>query len=104
MKYKTSDNDLETLPIIRPRSNTLPKSFGSCLEHEQRDVYRETSEKEKKPSMEATVETILKRLKEKQAEEDWPEDIKVLVNNLLSINILNKINFNAACLPFDHCL
>lgn len=54
--------------------------------------------------MEATVETILKRLKEKQAEEDWPEDIKVLVNNLMSINILNKINFNAACLPFDHCL
>ncbi|XP_055499133.1 protein FAM13B-like isoform X1 [Leucoraja erinacea] len=98
MKYKTSDNDLETLPIIRPRSNTLPKSFGSCLEHEQRDVYRETSEKEKKPSMEATVETILKRLKEKQAEEDWPEDIKEMRQNHLTAE---KIALQKSLLHFE---
>ncbi|XP_051869698.1 protein FAM13B-like isoform X2 [Pristis pectinata] len=98
MKYKTSENDLETLPIIRPRSNTLPKSFGSCLEHEQRDVYKETSEKEKKPSMEATVETILKRLKEKRAEEDWPEDIKEMRQNHLTAE---KIALQKSLLHFE---
>ncbi|XP_067899193.1 protein FAM13B-like [Heterodontus francisci] len=97
-KYKTSENDLEILPIIRPRSNTLPKSFGSCLEHEQRDVYKETFEKEKKPSKEATLETILKRLKEKRAEEDWPEDIKEMRQNHLTAE---KIALQKSLLYFE---
>uniref|UniRef100_UPI00398E3932 protein FAM13B isoform X3 n=1 Tax=Pristiophorus japonicus TaxID=55135 RepID=UPI00398E3932 len=98
-KYKTAErNDLEILPVIRPRSNTLPKSFGSCLEHEQRDVYKETSEKEKKPSMEATLETILKRLKEKRAEEDWPEDIKEMRQNHLTAE---KIALQKSLLYFE---
>ncbi|XP_069755122.1 protein FAM13B, partial [Narcine bancroftii] len=98
MKYKTSESDLETLPIVRPRSNTLPKSFGSCLEHEPRDVYKETFEKEKKPSMETTVETILKRLKEKRAEEDWPEDIKEMRQNHLTAE---KIALQKSLLHFE---
>ncbi|XP_067852372.1 protein FAM13B isoform X7 [Heptranchias perlo] len=97
-RYKTSENDVEILPVIRPRSNTLPKSFGSCLEHEQRDVYKETSEKEKKPSMEATLETILKRLKEKRAEEDWPEDIKEMRQNHLTAE---KIALQKSLLYFE---
>ncbi|XP_072923593.1 protein FAM13B-like isoform X3 [Hemitrygon akajei] len=98
MKYKSSENDLEALPVIRPRSNTLPKSFGSCLEHEQRDVYKETPEKEKKPNMEATVESILKRLKEKRAEEDWPEDIKEMRQNHLTAE---KIALQKSLLHFE---
>ncbi|XP_059845894.1 protein FAM13B-like [Hypanus sabinus] len=98
MKYKSSENDLEALPVLRPRSNTLPKSFGSCLEHEQRDVYKETSEKEKKPNMEATVESILKRLKEKRAEEDWPEDIKEMRQNHLTAE---KIALQKSLLHFE---
>ncbi|XP_048459825.1 protein FAM13B isoform X4 [Rhincodon typus] len=98
VKYKTSENDLEILPVIRPRSNTLPKSFGSCLEHEQRDVSKETSEKEKKPSKEATLETILKRLKEKRAEEDWPEDIKEMRQNHLTAE---KIALQRSLLYFE---
>ncbi|XP_041050078.1 protein FAM13B-like isoform X1 [Carcharodon carcharias] len=97
-KYKTSENDLEILPVIRPRSNTLPKSFGSCLEHEQRDVSKETFEKEKKPSKEATLETILKRLKEKRAEEDWPEDIKEMRQNHLTAE---KIALQKSLLYFE---
>ncbi|XP_043559498.1 protein FAM13B-like isoform X1 [Chiloscyllium plagiosum] len=98
VKYKTSENDLEVLPVIRPRSNTLPKSFGSCLEHEQRDESKETLEKEKKPSKEATLETILKRLKEKRAEEDWPEDIKEMRQNHLTAE---KIALQKSLLYFE---
>ncbi|XP_072368404.1 protein FAM13B isoform X2 [Scyliorhinus torazame] len=97
-KCKTSENDLEILPVVRPRSNTLPKSFGSCLEHEQRDVPKETFEKEKKPSKEATLETILKRLKEKRAEEDWPEDIKEMRQNHLTAE---KIALQKSLLYFE---
>ncbi|XP_078087086.1 protein FAM13B isoform X4 [Mustelus asterias] len=97
-KYKTSENDLEIQPVVRPRSNTLPKSFGSCLEHEQRDVSKETFEKEKKPSKESTLETILKRLKEKRAEEDWPEDIKEMRQNHLTAE---KIALQKSLLYFE---
>ncbi|XP_038651698.1 protein FAM13B-like isoform X2 [Scyliorhinus canicula] len=97
-KCKTSENDLEILPVVRPRSNTLPKSFGSCLEHEQRDVCKETFEKEKKPSKEATLETILKRLKEKRSEEDWPEDIKEMRQNHLTAE---KIALQKSLLYFE---
>lgn len=66
----------------RPRSNTLPKSFGSSLDHEDDDNEDEARviQKEKKPSKEATLELILKRLKEKRVERCLPEDIKVILS------------------------
>nr|KAF6446669.1 family with sequence similarity 13 member B [Rousettus aegyptiacus] len=76
-KHKSSDG--EFVPQTRPRSNTLPKSFGSSLDHEDDDNEDEARviQKEKKPSKEATLELILKRLKEKRVERCLPEDIKV---------------------------
>uniref|UniRef100_A0A8C6CTJ3 Protein FAM13B n=1 Tax=Moschus moschiferus TaxID=68415 RepID=A0A8C6CTJ3_MOSMO len=76
-KHKTSDG--EFVPQTRPRSNTLPKSFGSSLDHEDEENEDDSKviHKEKKPSKEATVELILKRLKEKRVERCLPEDIKV---------------------------
>uniref|UniRef100_A0A5F9D5H1 Family with sequence similarity 13 member B n=1 Tax=Oryctolagus cuniculus TaxID=9986 RepID=A0A5F9D5H1_RABIT len=76
-KHKSSDG--EFVPQTRPRSNTLPKSFGSSLDHEEEENEDESRiiQKEKKPSKEATLELILKRLKEKRAERCLPEDIKV---------------------------
>ncbi|KAM9104434.1 protein FAM13B isoform 7-T7 [Megaptera novaeangliae] len=76
-KHKTSDG--EFVPQTRPRSNTLPKSFGSSLDHEDEENEDESRviQKEKKPSKEATLELILKRLKEKRVERCLPEDIKV---------------------------
>ncbi|XP_072813079.1 protein FAM13B isoform X16 [Vicugna pacos] len=76
-KHKSSDG--EFVPQTRPRSNTLPKSFGSSLDHEDEENEDESRiiQKEKKPSKEATVELILKRLKEKRVERCLPEDIKV---------------------------
>ncbi|KAM5299524.1 protein FAM13B isoform 4-T4 [Ctenodactylus gundi] len=76
-KHKSSDG--EFVPQTRPRSNTLPKSFGSSLDHEDEANEDESRviQKEKKPSKEATLEFILKRLKEKRVERCLPEDIKV---------------------------
>ncbi|KAG8506562.1 Protein FAM13B, partial [Galemys pyrenaicus] len=76
-KHKSSDG--EFVPQTRPRSNTLPKSFGSSLDHEDEENEDESMiiQKEKKPSKEATLELIMKRLKEKRVERCLPEDIKV---------------------------
>uniref|UniRef100_F7IQ72 Family with sequence similarity 13 member B n=1 Tax=Callithrix jacchus TaxID=9483 RepID=F7IQ72_CALJA len=76
-KHKSSDG--EFVPQTRPRSNTLPKSFGSSLDHEDEENEDEPRviQKEKKPTKEATLELILKRLKEKRIERCLPEDIKV---------------------------
>ncbi|XP_027256513.1 protein FAM13B isoform X4 [Cricetulus griseus] len=75
-KHKSSDG--EFVPQTRPRSNTLPKSFGSSLDHEDEENEGELRviQKEKKPSKEATLELITKRLKENRAERHLPEDIK----------------------------
>lgn len=72
-KIKLSEEDV--VPQVRQRSNTLPKSFGSQLEREE-DRKPEV-EKAAKPSIEATMETIQKKLQEKRSEVNRPEDIKV---------------------------
>lgn len=82
-KHKSSDG--EFVPQTRPRSNTLPKSFGSSLDHEDEENEDESriTQKEKKPSKEATLELILKRLKEKRVERCLPEDIKKMTKDHL---------------------
>uniref|UniRef100_A0A2K6NHW5 Family with sequence similarity 13 member B n=2 Tax=Rhinopithecus roxellana TaxID=61622 RepID=A0A2K6NHW5_RHIRO len=82
-KHKNSDG--EFVPQTRPRSNTLPKSFGSSLDHEDEENEDEPKviQKEKKPSKEATLELILKRLKEKRIERCLPEDIKKMTKDHL---------------------
>lgn len=82
-KHKNSDG--EFVPQTRPRSNTLPKSFGSSLDHEdeENDDESRVIQKEKKSSKEATLELILKRLKEKRAERCLPEDIKKMTKDHL---------------------
>ncbi|XP_040892101.1 protein FAM13A isoform X4 [Toxotes jaculatrix] len=67
-KLMKSEEDLP--PLTRQRSNTLPKSFGSQLEKKPQQ------EKVPKPSVESTLETILKKLQEKREEVNRPEDIK----------------------------
>ncbi|XP_078259491.1 protein FAM13A isoform X2 [Rhinoraja longicauda] len=76
-KLKVSKEDI--IPQARQRSNTLPKSFGSQLERgpeKELDKKPEATEKVQKPSMETTLDTILKKLQEKRAEVNRPEDIK----------------------------
>lgn len=73
-KLKISEEDL--VPVTRQRSNTLPKSFGSQLEKEE-DKKQDLSDKSAKPAVEATLESVQKKLQEKRAETSRPEDIKV---------------------------
>ncbi|XP_021583373.1 protein FAM13B isoform X9 [Ictidomys tridecemlineatus] len=82
-KHKSCDG--EFVPQTRPRSNTLPKSFGSSLDHEdeENDDESRVIQKEKKSSKEATLELILKRLKEKRVERCLPEDIKKMTKDHL---------------------
>uniref|UniRef100_A0A8C6X8L2 Family with sequence similarity 13 member A n=1 Tax=Naja naja TaxID=35670 RepID=A0A8C6X8L2_NAJNA len=71
-KLKMSEEDLA--PMTRQRSNTLPKSFGSQLEKEEEK--QDVSDKSSKPSVEATLESMQKKLQEKRTEANRPEDIK----------------------------
>ncbi|KAM6408728.1 protein FAM13B isoform 3-T3 [Rhynochetos jubatus] len=82
-KQRSSDGDF--IPQTRPRSNTLPKSFGSSLDQEDEENGDEMQvvQKEKKPTKEATLELILKRLKEKRVERCLPEDIKKMTKDHL---------------------
>ncbi|XP_078520226.1 protein FAM13B [Lissotriton helveticus] len=80
-KHKSPGSDLD--PQTRPRSNTLPKSFGSSLDHED-DDNAEEAQVEKKPTREDTLEVILKKLKEKRAEQGLPEEMKIMTKDNLA--------------------
>ncbi|XP_030067206.1 protein FAM13B [Microcaecilia unicolor] len=80
-KHKSSDG--EVVPQTRPRSNTLPKSFGSSLDHNDEEDDEE-SLVERKPTQEDTLELILKKLKEKRAERGLPEEMKKMTKDNLA--------------------
>ncbi|XP_008583561.1 PREDICTED: protein FAM13A-like, partial [Galeopterus variegatus] len=80
-KLKLSEEDLA--PRMRQRSNTLPKSFGSQLEKED-DKKQELGDKALKPGVEATLESIQRRLQEKRAETSRPEDIKDMTKDQIA--------------------
>uniref|UniRef100_A0A674CX50 Family with sequence similarity 13 member B n=1 Tax=Salmo trutta TaxID=8032 RepID=A0A674CX50_SALTR len=70
----------ELTPQTRPRSNTLPKSFGSTL------AVHEVVEEAKghRPTKEETLDLIQRRVKGKREEDGWPEDIKKMTKEELS--------------------
>ncbi|XP_053778863.1 protein FAM13A isoform X2 [Desmodus rotundus] len=80
-KLKISEEDLT--PRMRQRSNTLPKSFGSQLEKED-ERKQEVVDKAIKPSVEATLESIQRKLQEKRAETSRPEDIKDMTKDQIA--------------------
>ncbi|XP_049741685.1 protein FAM13A isoform X2 [Elephas maximus indicus] len=80
-KLKISEEDLT--PRMRQRSNTLPKSFGSQLEKDE-EKKQELVEKAIKPSAEATLESIQRKLQEKRAETSRPEDIKDMTKDQIA--------------------
>uniref|UniRef100_A0A5F5PM38 Family with sequence similarity 13 member A n=1 Tax=Equus caballus TaxID=9796 RepID=A0A5F5PM38_HORSE len=65
------------------RSNTLPKSFGSQLEKEE-EKKQDLVDKAIKPSVEATLESIQRKLQEKRAESSRPEDIKDMTKDQIA--------------------
>ncbi|CAO2605138.1 Protein FAM13A, partial [Lemmus lemmus] len=80
-KLKISEEDLA--PRTRQRSNTLPKSFGSQLEKED-EKKQELVDKAIRPSVEATLECIQRKLQEKRAESSRPEDIKDMTKDQIA--------------------
>lgn len=80
-KLKISEEDLT--PRTRQRSNTLPKSFGSQLEKED-EKKQELVDKAIRPSVEATLEGILRKLQEKRMESSRPEDIKDMTKDQIA--------------------
>nr|XP_046262644.1 protein FAM13B isoform X2 [Scatophagus argus] len=69
-------------PQTRPRSNTLPKSFGSTLDQGACDTAMEV--KGLRPTREETLELIQRRVKGKRQEDGWPDDIKKMTKEQLS--------------------
>ncbi|KAI3351484.1 hypothetical protein L3Q82_020332, partial [Scortum barcoo] len=69
-------------PQTRPRSNTLPKSFGSTLDQGAYDTAAEV--KGQHPTREETLELIQRRVKGKRQEDGWPDDIKKMTKEQLS--------------------
>ncbi|GAA6223443.1 protein FAM13B, partial [Lates japonicus] len=69
-------------PQTRPRSNTLPKSFGSTLDQGAYDAAAEV--KGPRPTREETLELIQRRVKGKRQEDGWPDDIKKMTKEQLS--------------------
>nr|XP_033783099.1 protein FAM13B isoform X3 [Geotrypetes seraphini] len=80
---KNKSSDAEVVPQIRPRSNTLPKSFGSSLDQNDEEDFEEPLV-ERKPTQEDTLELILKKLKEKRAERGLPEEMKKMTKDNLA--------------------
>ncbi|KAL2089220.1 hypothetical protein ACEWY4_016119 [Coilia grayii] len=72
----------ELAPQARPRSNTLPKSFGSSLDS---PAPLETSEvPQSRPTRHDTLELIQQRLKTKRQDEGWPQDVKKMTKEQLA--------------------
>ncbi|XP_019938351.2 protein FAM13B isoform X4 [Paralichthys olivaceus] len=69
-------------PQTRPRSNTLPKSFGSTLDQGTHDAAGDV--KGSHPTREETLELIQCRVKGKRQEDGWPDDIKKMTKEQLS--------------------
>ncbi|XP_062331888.1 protein FAM13B isoform X3 [Osmerus eperlanus] len=69
-------------PLTRPRSNTLPKSFGSTLE--AHTAGPEEGRGQARPTRLETLELIQLRVRGKREEDGWPEDTKKMSREQLS--------------------
>ncbi|XP_064306009.1 protein FAM13A isoform X8 [Phalacrocorax carbo] len=94
-KLKISEEDLG--PVVRQRSNTLPKSFGSQLEKDD-DKKQDLSDKSAKPAVEATLDSIQKKLQEKRTEANRPEDIKDMTRDQIAAE---KVALQKALLYYE---
>ncbi|XP_061848387.1 protein FAM13A isoform X3 [Colius striatus] len=94
-KLKIPEEDLG--PVVRQRSNTLPKSFGSQLEKDD-DKKQELSDKCTRPAVEATLDSIQKKLQEKREETNRPEDIKDMTRDQIAAE---KVALQKALLYYE---
>ncbi|CAM4612584.1 unnamed protein product [Leuciscus chuanchicus] len=74
----------ELTPQTRPRSNTLPKSFGSTLDQSAHEGPVESETREHRPTREETLELIQRCIQTKRDEEGWPEDVRRMTKEQLA--------------------
>ncbi|XP_074761688.1 protein FAM13A isoform X6 [Athene noctua] len=94
-KLKIPEEDLG--PVVRQRSNTLPKSFGSQLEKDD-DKKQDLSDKSAKPAVEVTLDSVQKKLQEKRTEANRPEDIKDMTRDQIAAE---KVALQKALLYYE---
>ncbi|KAF4104654.1 hypothetical protein G5714_013985 [Onychostoma macrolepis] len=74
----------ELTPQTRPRSNTLPKSFGSTLDQSAHEDPVESEARGHRPLREETLELIQHCIQTKRAEDGWPEDVRKMTKEQLA--------------------
>uniref|UniRef100_A0A8C1YV33 Family with sequence similarity 13 member B n=1 Tax=Cyprinus carpio TaxID=7962 RepID=A0A8C1YV33_CYPCA len=74
----------ELTPQTRPRSNTLPKSFGSTLDQSAHGDAVESEARGHRPTREETLELIQHCIQTKRAEDGWPEDVRKMTKEQLA--------------------
>ncbi|XP_051505538.1 protein FAM13B-like isoform X2 [Myxocyprinus asiaticus] len=82
--YAKHKAESELTPQTRPRSNTLPNSFGSTLEQSAHEGPVESEAQSHRPTREETLELVQHRIKAKREEDGWPEDVRKMTKEQLS--------------------
>ncbi|XP_042594559.1 protein FAM13B-like isoform X1 [Cyprinus carpio] len=82
--YAKHKAESEVTPQTRPRSNTLPKSFGSTLDQSAHEDPMESEAQGHQPTREETLEHIQHCIQTKRAEDGWPEDVKKMTKEQLA--------------------
>ncbi|XP_076877441.1 protein FAM13B isoform X2 [Brachyhypopomus gauderio] len=83
--YAKHKGESELSPKTRPRSHTLPKSFGSTLDHAPGGGADQDGEGGAgRPTCEDTLQLIQQHIRGRREEDGWPEDIKKMSKEQLS--------------------
>ncbi|XP_067314116.1 protein FAM13B isoform X2 [Pseudorasbora parva] len=82
--YAKHKAESELTPQTRPRSNTLPKSFGSTLDQSAHEGPVESEPRGHRPSREETLEIIQRCIQTKRVEDSWPEDVRKMTKEQLA--------------------
>ncbi|XP_058653496.1 protein FAM13B isoform X2 [Onychostoma macrolepis] len=82
--YAKHKAESELTPQTRPRSNTLPKSFGSTLDQSAHEDPVESEARGHRPLREETLELIQHCIQTKRAEDGWPEDVRKMTKEQLA--------------------
>ncbi|XP_043112937.1 protein FAM13B isoform X2 [Puntigrus tetrazona] len=82
--YAKHKAESELTPQTRPRSNTLPKSFGSTLDQSSHEDPVESEARGHRPTREETLELIQHCVQTKRAEDGWPEDVRKMTKEQLA--------------------
>ncbi|XP_056328275.1 protein FAM13B isoform X2 [Danio aesculapii] len=82
--YAKHKAESELTPQTRPRSNTLPKSFGSTLDQSAYEDTVEIEARGHRPTREETLELIQQCIQSKREEDGWPEDVRKMTKEQLA--------------------